>query len=597
MKARHALELLRHYGPRRIGLRMQHARRVKSGFYEQKQPVQDWSALPRYSVRAVFPVPEVVEGDIGGPEDILLFGWDKERWNGDWNANPLTGRVYEPVHWSRIPLYSTEMGDIKWAWEAGRFDWVCRLIRGHLATGDPAWTERFWELFSSWKAACPPFRGVQWACAQECSYRIANLCLASSVLPLSQVQKEEIGQVIGVLAERVELTLGYALSQQNTHALMEPLGLFLAGNTLPEHPKALSWREAGRRIFLEQATIQFTENGDYTMVSAIYWRAALTHLLCFARASQFLGETVPDMILRRMEGAARALAALMDSESGRVSNFGANDGTHFLALSGEDYLDFRCVLRDVGLSLDTARVEGSSLHSLDTRRIEGPRDFHILRRPDSHLILRKPIVHSPYTQADLLHVDLWVRGQNVLRDGGTYLYCDPTDTSHWFKSTSSHNTVTVDDQSQMEEVSRFQWGGWPREKHDTEGAFGHTGYQRLGVSHERALGEFGPGWSITDLISGTGKHCFTWTWLVGGAEDWEWDGKQLKSATLGTVIDFLSSSPMEAEWDWAVESLYYGRLDPVRCLRIGVTADLDHLPAQPGIAPGIVTMAVHVFLK
>lgn len=48
---------------------------------------------------------------------------------------------------------------------------------------------------------------------------------------------------------------------------------------------------------------------------------------------------------------------------------------------------------------------------------------------------------------------------NVLRDGGSYSYVDPT-WNHYFSGTSSHNTVQFDDRDQMPRLSRFLFGSW-----------------------------------------------------------------------------------------------------------------------------------------
>ena len=45
---------------------------------------------------------------------------------------------------------------------------------------------------------------------------------------------------------------------------------------------------------------------------------------------------------------------------------------------------------------------------------------------------------------DMLHLDVWWRGCNVLVDGGSYLYNGPGVWHNHFQSANSHNTVVVD---------------------------------------------------------------------------------------------------------------------------------------------------------
>ena len=57
-------------------------------------------------------------------------------------------------------------------------------------------------------------------------------------------------------------------------------------------------------------------------------------------------------------------------------------------------------------------------------------------------------------------MDVWIKGENVLRDSGTYKYNTTKDLSDYFTGTAAHNTVLVDGKSQMLKGSRFIWYFW-----------------------------------------------------------------------------------------------------------------------------------------
>ncbi len=86
--------------------------------------------------------------------------------------------------------------------------------------------------------------------------------------------------------------------------------------------------------------------------------------------------------------------------------------------------------------------------------------FAMLRRGHAMAMFRYPRFRFRPSHPDALHVDLWVGGENVLRDGGTYSYnTDP----HWlayFGGTESHNTIQFDGRDQMPRLSRFLLGDW-----------------------------------------------------------------------------------------------------------------------------------------
>ena len=64
------------------------------------------------------------------------------------------------------------------------------------------------------------------------------------------------------------------------------------------------------------------------------------------------------------------------------------------------------------------------------------------------------------SQADNLHIDIWYKGQNIMRDGGSFEYNTDAKWVNYFMGTTSHNTVMVTDESQMLKGGRFIWYYW-----------------------------------------------------------------------------------------------------------------------------------------
>jgi hypothetical protein len=56
----------------------------------------------------------------------------------DWFLNPVSQKRCPDVdsHWSELPDFSDEVGDIKIIWEASRFDWALVFARAYRVTGD-----------------------------------------------------------------------------------------------------------------------------------------------------------------------------------------------------------------------------------------------------------------------------------------------------------------------------------------------------------------------------------------------------------------------------------------------------------------------------
>jgi hypothetical protein len=68
------------------------------------------------------------------------------------------------------------------------------------------------------------------------------------------------------------------------------------------------------------------------------------------------------------------------------------------------------------------------------------------------------------SQADNLHVDIWVNEQNILRDAGSYKYNTEQKFLNYFASTKAHNCLTIDYKDQMLKGDRFIWYFWSQKE-------------------------------------------------------------------------------------------------------------------------------------
>jgi len=66
-------------------------------------------------------------------------------------------------------------------------------------------------------------------------------------------------------------------------------------------------------------------------------------------------------------------------------------------------------------------------------------------------------------QADNFHLDIWYKGENILRDNGSYKYNSSADDMKYFMGTASHNTLMLGNNDQMQKGGRFIWYYWNKE--------------------------------------------------------------------------------------------------------------------------------------
>ncbi len=327
---------------------------------------------------------------------------------------------------------------------------------------------------------------VAWGCGQEIAFRLmAMLTAAFATLDSPHATPARLFVLTRLAwqsAQRIDANINYAIAQENNHALSEALGLWTVGLLFAEFPQARRWRDRGRRILAAECQRQIYDDGSFVQHSLSYHRVMLDDLMWCIRLGQINNDPLPDAVIDRFRRATDWLAQMVDPTSGRVPNYGANDGANVLPLACADYLDYRPTLQTAywiaheqrcldpgpwdekllwlcGSQGLTGQPHPAPCAHVGPLRSAATMFFVVLQ---SWLMTRCGTYRDRPHQADMLHVDLWYQGLNVLRDGGSFMYYheDPR-WQHFFHSTAAHNTVEIDGLDQMIKGPRFLWFRWP----------------------------------------------------------------------------------------------------------------------------------------
>lgn len=479
----------------------------------------------------------------------------------DWHANALTAqRALGDRDWYELPDFDPRQGDIRTLWEPSRAAWAIDLARC-VARGHPARdaAELYWRWVDSWMQANPPFRGPNWKCGQESSVRFIGLALgfwAVADAPAAAPQRWlQFARLAWATGHRVAHHIDYAISQKNNHAISEASGLILAAALFPEFRDARRWSTLGRRVLLREVRRQFYADGSYVQHSMNYERVALHGCLLSLRLAELAADPFPRDVYEHVGRAARFLFQMMDASSGRLPNYGNNDGAYVLPLSECAFDDYRPVIqvahflatRDRLLppgawDEDLVWLLGDDAARNDVGRSRGAPPpasarfdsggYYTLRGGESWAMIRCHTYRDRPGQRDSLHVDLWWRGQNVLRDAGTYQYYTPENPAlaEHFKSLAAHNTVELAGQEPIEPVSRFLWFPWPRAEllrfecarpdgvQIFEGAGRDYTRRPWRMLHRRTVVLLpSDAWLVVDDLLGAGSHPATLRWHMADA--------------------------------------------------------------------------------
>lgn len=491
---------------------------------------------------------------------LLCFG----RWEADygspvnWFRDPVTGRTWSAT--AVGPKAFEEHGDtdVKLVWEIGRFPQAYLFARA--AAFEPALVDRYaqvmFEQIADFSAKNAPGCGIHWASGQEIAFRMLAWSFALRTLMMrskaGDAAAELVRQHLLAGAHHIEAHLDYArLAVYNNHLLSEAVGLLAAGVLLPDHPDSARWRRVARQTLDEQADRQFYKDGGYIQQSHNYHRVALQMYMwasAFARAD---GQGLPPGWAAAMGRSIDLLIAHQNQADGRLPNYGPNDGALPAITSTCDFSDMRPLIQAVSILARGHRVyppgpwDESAVWFLGARALDAPlhtplrrsvsfaeTGYHVLRGRDESAFgaFRCGSLHDRFSQIDMLHLDVWWRGHNVLVDPGSFQYNGAPKWHDHFMRTASHNTVVVDGRDQMLHYRQFKLlyltraqllrfaedDGWAV----MEGE--HYGYRRYDgrCVHRRAVLFLKDDvWIVVDTVLGSGRHSARLHWL-GGQFPW-----------------------------------------------------------------------------
>ena len=550
-------QVIRELGARQVGMFALYRLGLWSGHFQRtvnselanrlEQGVKDasfqplWRLPPRDALKAVWG--EEGQADVLAIAEEIVSG--QARLFGG-TALPIALKPTTPLaHWTAYENArptneaSSPRGEIKFIWEPARFGWAFALGRAYLLSEDERYAQTFWQRAEEFLEANPPYQGPNWASAQEVGLRLMAWSFALQVFLNSEhTHPERIRRLlasIAIHAGRIPPTLLYARAQNNNHLLSEAAALATAGLLLPRHPDASHWLRLGQQCFQRGLLEQIAMDGSYIQHSVNYHRLMLQLSLWMRHLYQMQGKTLEATVQARLAAATRWLMMLVDPISGGAPNLGPNDGAYIFPLTNLPFNDYRPVVQAASLAFcgepaypagswdemslwfngDLTRRSASPSNSAWHPRSSKPAPTTpgVLRSPngESWAYLRAVRFNGRPGHADQLHLDLWLRGENIAIDAGTYLYNAPPPWDNALAGSDVHNTVIVNGQHQMQRLGRFLFTGWAQariianEAAETEGrrklVAEHNGYRRLGVVHRRQVEALPDGeWLILDRL-------------------------------------------------------------------------------------------------
>lgn len=414
--------------------------------------------------------------------DVRFFSREWKPLGLDWDyvTNPGNGYRYNAKqHWTKVNDYDEAAGDIKFVWEPSRFESLYTIVRyDHHFDDDHS--EFVIGRILDWVDKNPLNCGPNYKCSQETSLRVLNWLFALNFYKNSPALTDERWQRIMTSIywqiDHVYKNINFSrIAVRNNHAITETLTLYLIGLLFPSFPQANKWKKDGKRWFEQEIEYQYEPDGTYLQQSMNYQRV-VTQLLSLGIAlAEKNGERFSEVVYQRAYANLNFLYQMQDEKSGKLPNYGSNDGALFFQLNDADYRDYRPQLDALHYLLTGKPLYGESLEDsewygsvIDKEHLlsalhhqQGLSEFkdggYYLVRKDDRMAFVRLGGFKGGVPNDVMHIDMWANGENVLMDGGSYKYNTEEQWRIYFAGTESANCVMLDCNGQMKKGPRFMW--------------------------------------------------------------------------------------------------------------------------------------------
>jgi len=477
----------------------------------------------------------------------------------DWYLDPVAGLRFP----RGVPLADWDFerlrpgrADIKFPWELARCQHWPLLGQAYRLSGDDRFAVEIANELRDFVEANPIGTAVNWACTMDVALRAANWAIGFELVRTSPALTDDFWRdayralfdhgafIEGHLENTYEVT--------SNHFLSNVVGLLFVAAVFSDLPRAVLWNRQCRKWLAEEMDVQVLADGADYESSVPYHRLVAELFLSAARLAQDSGEPLAQNVHDRLPAMIEFLAAVQrpdglmpqigDADDGRVhilSGYGAwqpQDARHLFGPAAAMFqrADWTALAGEWG-AWETAWWGLDPVKSPSNRPELGSDLRHfplagvtVMRHRRDYLLVTNGIVGTAgfgnHKHNDLLGFEYHVDGTPVLVDPGSYVYTSDPEARNLFRSTRSHNTVSIDGEEQNE--LRPQWLFRMFEKANPEhldvdeqdGCLRyrgrHRGFTRLPkpVVHERTftLARGDGALTITDALTGEGTHRLRW---------------------------------------------------------------------------------------
>ncbi len=485
----------------------------------------------------------------------------------DWHIDFKSGYRWDRNVWYKKLKYGCYDGvDVKNPWELSRFHHLVVLGQAYLITKNEKYEMEYLFQIVDWIISNKPYFGINWRSILDVALRVSNWIVSLSFFRESKIMSKEflvfILKNIYIHGKHITNNLEYHVITSN-HYLSDISSLFLVGEIFSDFNVGKKWSNLAVSELKKEIEKQVYPDGVDFEASTCYHRFVLELffypvLFEIKKAKSFYGNNYVEVgeflfgknfinkILKMFEFVLFAtkpdgeLPQIGDNDNGRLFIFGRSNILDMRYLSTLGTIFFKkekFKIKEYGFDEQALWIFGrkgfefwnqvsyNCLANIESASFADA-GIYIMRKNNNYLISscsqNGQNGNGGHAHNDKLSFELFIEGESIVVDPGTYFYTAIPEWRNKFRSTSFHSTIMVDNQEQnrfkydnlfaMENDAKVIVDKWETSNDYDYLEAEHSGYNRLynSVTHKRKFifDKRKNYWLIKDILTGKGKHEF-----------------------------------------------------------------------------------------
>ncbi len=392
--------------------------------------------------------------------EIEILGGKVNLCHVDWTTDYKCGYHWENKYYTQYK--TTRFGtdeDVKTVWDLSRGHFLLWMSEAYQLTGEEKYAQKVVELICDWINKNPYCRSINWTCAMEVAIRAINwMCAVCCILDSDFVDQPFLKKMMKSLFQHgcyIYNNLEKGTRFNANHYASDLVGLLWLGSLFRNTVEGRKWYGFAQLACYDEMRTQILPSGVHFERSISYHRLTceifVYSLLAIRKKEPDIN--FPNDIKCRMQSMVEFVAHYT-KPSGRAPLFGDNDNGRLLPLVPGDYREHTDIIRIFNLHFN------KSIQTIPTSRLFADAGFAILKNKEFYSMFSNTGVSrysdvfwgaekiGTHTHQDALTFELAVGNSDFVIDAGTAVYTASKALRDEFRSTSKHNTLSIDGKSQ-----------------------------------------------------------------------------------------------------------------------------------------------------